>query len=298
MPDASAQTTSSDRAASGRTAAAPAPGQVDPAEQGRSVQCTVEDGIARVELARPAKLNGLTLGMLDGLVDTARRLRADRTLRGVVLTGQGSSFCAGLDFGTVMGDQVGIARAFAPRPWRGTNTFQEACWAWRRIPVPVVAAVRGHCFGGGVQIALGADFRMTTPDAQWSVLEAKWGLIPDMSGIQSLSQQVGLDVAKRLTMTGEVITGSEAVRLGLASQEAEDPVSAAYDLLQQIATRSPDSVAATKRVFERTWTSGARRTFRWERYEQTLLLVAANTRIARRAVSERVPARYRPRILP
>ena len=269
------------------------------ASSGRHIViASVDDGIARVELARPEKLNGLTLGMLDGLVAAARELRGDRSLRGVVLTGQGPSFTAGLDFGKVMTDPSGIAKAFAPRPWRGTNTFQEACWAWRRIPVPVVAAVRGHCFGGGVQIALGADFRITTPDAQWSVLEAKWGLIPDMSGIQSLSQQVGLDVAKRLTMTGEVISGAEAVRLGLATQTGEDPVSAAYDLIRRISERSPDSVAATKRIFERTWTAGARRTFRWERYEQALLLGAANTKIARRAVAEKVPARYRPRILP
>ena len=264
---------------------------------GGLVSTTVEGGIARVELSRPDKLNGLTLHTLDELVATARQLRSDRSLRGVVLLGQGPSFCAGLDFGTVMKDPAGVARAFVPRPWRGSNTFQEACWAWRRLPVPVVAAVHGHCYGGGLQIALGADFRITTADAKWSVLEAKWGLIPDMSGVQSLSQQVGLDVAKRLAMTGEVIDGTEAVRLGLATEVDADPVSGAYRLLESIATRSPDSVAATKRIFERTWTSGARSTFRWERLEQAVLLAAANTAIARKAVAEKVPAAYRPRIL-
>ncbi len=268
--------------------AAPVPGYVS---------TTVTDGIARVELARREKLNGLTLQTLESLVDTARTLRRDRTLRGVVILGQGPSFCAGLDFGTVMKDQAGVARSFAPRPWRGTNTFQEACWAWRRLPVPVVAAVHGHCLGGGLQIALGADFRMTTADAKWSVLEAKWGLIPDMSGVHALSQLVGLDVAKRLAMTGEVIDGTEAVRLGLASEVADDPVRAAYDLVEAIATRSPDSVAATKRIFERTWTSGARRTFWWERAEQLLLLGAANTKVIRTAAAEKVTPAFRPRIL-
>lgn len=258
---------------------------------------TVDAGIARVELNRPDKLNGLTLEMLEDLISTARSVRADRTLRGVVLTGAGPSFCAGLDFGTVMKNPMGVAKGFAPRPWRGTNTFQEACWAWRRIPVPVVAAVQGHCYGGGLQIALGADFRFTTPDAQWSVLEAKWGLIPDMSGVQALSQQVGLDVAKRLTMTGAVIDGEEAVRLGLATEVSVDPVRAAYDLIAEISTRSPDSVAATKRIFERTWTAGARRTFFWERVEQALLLGAKNTAITRKSVAEKIPARYRPRII-
>ncbi|MDO5502361.1 MAG: crotonase/enoyl-CoA hydratase family protein [Actinomycetia bacterium] len=260
------------------------------------VTVSVQSGIAHVRLARPDKLNGLTLDTLDALIATGRQLRADRTLRGVVISGQGPSFCAGLDFGTVMTDPAGVARGFIPRPWRGTNTFQEACWVWRRMPVPVVAAVHGHCFGGGLQIALGADFRITTSDAQWSVLEAKWGLIPDMSGVQSLSQQVGLDVAKRLTMTGEVVDGEQAVRLGLASEVSEDPVPAAYELIERIATRSPDSVAATKRIFERTWTRSARSTFRWERLEQLVLLGAANTKAIRKAAAAKAPARFRPRI--
>lgn len=296
MPHSPEQTAAAPSSPPSRAHLSPA-GHPEPERSGRGrVVTSVSDGIARVELARPDKLNGLTLEMLDALVREARRLRADRTLRGVVITGQGPSFCAGLDFATVMKNPAGVARSFVPRPWLGTNTFQEACWAWRRIPVPVVAAVQGHCYGGGVQIALGADFRMTTPDARWSVLEAKWGLIPDMSGIQALSQQVGLDVAKRLTMTGEVIDGTEAARLGLATEVCADPVSAAYDLLERIATRSPDSVAATKRIFERTWTAGARRTFRWERLEQLVLLGAANTKVVRSAVGEKVDPRYRPRI--
>ncbi len=149
------------------------------------IRCTTAEGVARVQLSRPDKLNALTLDMLDDLVATARRLRADRSLRAVILSGAGDSFCAGLDFATVLKTPRAVAAAFVPRPWLGTNTFQEACWAWRRLPVPVVAAVHGHCFGGGVQIALGADFRFATPDAKWSVLESKWGLIPDMSGIRA-----------------------------------------------------------------------------------------------------------------
>jgi len=259
------------------------------------VTVRVDGGVAQVRLNRPDKLNALTLDTLDALVTVAHDLARDRTLRGVVLGGEGPSFCAGLDFGTVLKDPVRIARAFVPRPWRGTNTFQEACWAWRRIPVPVVAAVEGHCFGGGLQIALGADFRLTTAHAQWAVLEAKWGLIPDMSGIQALSQQLGMDVAKRLTMTGEVVSGSRAVELGLATEVADDPYAAAADLLARIATRSPDSVAATKRIFNRTWSSGDRRTFFAERVEQAWLLAAANTRIARESALAKVPAAYRPR---
>ncbi|WP_307812695.1 crotonase/enoyl-CoA hydratase family protein [Phycicoccus sp. CSK15P-2] len=254
-----------------------------------------EGGIARVRLERPDKLNALTLDTLDALVGTARSLRADRTLRGVVLSGAGDSFCAGLDFATVLRDPPRVARAFAPRPWRGTNLFQEACWAWRRLPVPVVAAVHGHCYGGGLQIALAADLRMTTPDARWSVLEAKWGLVPDMSGIQALSQQVRMDVAKRLTMTGEVVSGERAVELGLASEVHADPAAAASAFLDEVTTRSPDSVAATKRLFERTWSSGPRRTFSRERLEQARLLRRGNTRTAREAALERREPSFGPR---
>lgn len=258
--------------------------------------CTVDGGVARVELNRPDKLNGLTFDILEGLVDTAHRLRADRTLRAVVISGAGKSFCAGLDFGKVMTKPAGVARAFAPRPWRGTNTFQEACWAWRRLPVPVIAAVHGHCFGGGVQIALGADFRFTTPDAQWSVLEAKWGLIPDMSGVRSLAEVVGIDTAKRLTMTGEVFTGAEAARLGLATAAVADPQAAADAFIEQVVTRSPDSVAATKRLFNDTWHSGPRRTFARERAEQLRLLTRSpNTKIARAAAMAKEIPQFGPR---
>lgn len=259
------------------------------------VTSRIEAGVAHVALNRPDKLNALTLDTLEQLVDTARRLHGDRTLRAVVLSGEGDTFCAGLDFATVLSEPRRVAAAFAPRPWRGTNTFQEACWAWRRLPVPVIAAVQGHCLGGGLQIALAADFRVTAPDAAWSVLEAKWGIIPDMSGIQALSQQVGMDVAKRLTMTGETVSGTEAVRIGLATQEHSDPYAGALALASAIAERSPDSVAATKRLFNRTWTAGDRSTFRWERLEQARLLLGANAAEARRAATRRERPAYRPR---
>ena len=136
---------------------------------------------------------------------------------------------------------------------------------------------------------------MTTADAQWSVLEAKWGLVPDMSGIQALSQQVRMDVAKRLTMTGEVVSGERAVDLGLASEVHADPVAAATAFIEQVATRSPDAVAATKRLFGRTWSSSDRRTFARERIEQAKLLATKNTTIAREAAMKRAVPAFDPR---
>ena len=155
--------------------------------------------------------------------------------------------------------------------------------------------MHGHCFGGGIQIALAADFRFATPDSEWSVLEARWGLIPDMSGIQSLKELVGIDTAKRLTMTGAKLSGKEAADLGLVTELAADPVAAAEEFARELAARSPDAVAAAKRLFNRSWASGPRATFARERVEQLYLLAAANTKAARKAAFSKGAATYGPR---
>lgn len=260
------------------------------------VQYDVTDQIAHVRLTRADKLNALTLQTLDELVATANELRKDKSLRAVVISGDGGSFCAGLDFGSAMKNPAGIVKAFVPLPWRGTNTFQEACWAWRRLPVPVIAAVEGHCYGGGLQLALAADFRIATPDSEWSVLEARWGLIPDMSGVRSIAELVGIDTAKKLTMTAQMLSGKEASDLGLVTELAADPVAAAHDLAREIAKRSPDSVAATKRLFNQTWNSSPRATFARERGEQIVLLAVANTKAAREAAFKKVAPSFGPRV--
>ncbi|MDF9715911.1 crotonase/enoyl-CoA hydratase family protein [Nocardioides sp. ChNu-153] len=259
------------------------------------VTCTVENGVAHVRLARPDKLNALTLETLDDLIRTARWLRTDRSLRAVVISGEGDSFCAGLDFGSVMRKPAAIAAALLPSPLRGTNKFQEACWAWRRVPVPVIAAVHGHCYGGGLQIALAADFRIATPDSRWSVLEGKWGLIPDMSGVRSISELVGIDVAKKLTMTAEVISGKEARDLGLVTELDPEPVAAAEALAETLRTKSPDAIAAAKRLFDGAQTSSARRTFGRERIEQVLLLATRNARVARESAFAKITPSFGPR---
>ena len=242
--------------------------------------------VVYLKLDRPDKLNGLTLNMLQALVNQSKQIAGDRSIRAVIIHGEGQNFSAGLDFGTVMKNPMDIAKAFAPRPWRGTNLFQEGPWCLRRLPVPVIAAVEGYCFGGGVQIAMAADYRFATPDSQWSVLEAKWGLIPDMSGIQSLSQVLPIDVAKRLAMTGEQLDGTRAAELGLISEVSTDPLAAAEDLARLIVSRSPDSVSYAKRLFDETWNKGPRATFFKERLRQARLLGAKNTKIAQKAAAK------------
>lgn len=258
------------------------------------VTCTISDGIADVRLNRPDKLNGVTIPMLRALTDTARRLSKDHDVRAVILSGNGESFCAGLDFATVTKDRTAIPRGLAPRPWRkdGTNDFQEPAWAWRKVPVPVIAAVHGHCFGAGIQFALAADFRFTTPDAQWSVLEGKWGLIPDMTGTRTLSELVGVETAKRLTMTAARISGQEAHDLGLAGRVTGTPRDDARAFALELAQRSPDALAAAKRLFNEAPTASARRTFARERIEQVKLLTGRNAAIARKAGLARETPRF------
>ena len=249
--------------------------------------------IAVVSLDRGDKLNGLTLEMLTELSAVARKLATDRDLRGVILRGEGKSFCAGLDFASAFKKPSRILRSFVP-DIHGTNLFQRACWDWRRLPVPVIAAVHGHCYGGGLQIALGADFRITTSDAKWSILEAKWGLIPDMSGMRTILDEVSADTARWLTMSGEELNGKEATEIGLATW-AVDTEDAAFELskekLAQLATRSPDQLAATKRLFRDVHRS-PRSTFRAERTQQLLLLARKNTAIIRNAAMKKVSPKF------
>jgi len=259
------------------------------------VTTEINDGIAQVRLNRPDKLNALTLELLRELVDTAKELGKNHDLRAVVIAGEGDAFTAGLDFASVLRDPKKIVGAFLPVPFRGTNLFQESVWAWRRLPVPVIAAVHGHCLGGGVQIALGADFRIAEPDSQWSVLEGKWGIIPDMTGIRSLSEVVGIDTAKKLTMTAEQFSGERAYELGLVTELSADPVATATAFARKLSERSPDQLAAAKRLFNDTWYAPIKRTFSRERIEQLRLLFGENTKIAREAAFKREKPTYKPR---
>ncbi|MFD0488005.1 crotonase/enoyl-CoA hydratase family protein [Saccharopolyspora spinosporotrichia] len=252
------------------------------------VSVEIDGPLAHVTMTRADRLNGLDLDMMRALVEAAGQVRADRDVRAVVLSGAGKSFCAGLDFASVGRQPRRMMLNFLRPPWRSTNLYQEMCWVWRRLPVPVLAVIRGHCFGGGLQLALGADFRFTTPDCQFSVMEAKWGLVPDMSGTATLRELLPVDVAKRLAMTGETFDGNRARELGLVTEVCDDPAAAATELAHRIAGRSPDAVAATKRLFHQAWHAASWRAFRLESANQLRLLLGKNHKIARRANSERV----------
>jgi enoyl-CoA hydratase/carnithine racemase len=252
----------------------------------------IRDQVAYVTLNRPEKYNGLDFPMFHGLVAAAGRVAADRTVRAVVLSGAGKAFCAGLDFAAFgKASALDQARAFAKLPTQTTNLFQRSCWVWRELPVPVIAVMHGHCFGGGMQLALAADFRFATPDCELSGMEAKWGLIPDMTGSVTLRELVPMDLAKRLTMTAEVFDGGKALEYGLVTGVSDDPRKDAEALAAELIARSPDAVALTKRLFHTTWTSSPRAAFWTESWLQQKLLRGANHKIVRKAnLAKELPA--------
>lgn len=259
------------------------------------VRLEIRDDVAYVTLDRADKRNALDWDLLVGLVDAAERIGRDASLRAVVLRGEGKAFCSGLDFPSFTKTPVRLARAFAkPRPG-ASNLFQEAALCFRRLPVPVIAVLHGSCFGGGLQIALGADFRFATPDCELSIMEAKWGLVPDMSGTITLRELLPMDVAMKLTMTGEVFDARRAKELGLVTEVVDDPLAAAEALVATIRTRSPDSVAATKALFHRTWLSSEDDALAAETLIQARLLAGGNAREAVRANLEKRPPRFKPR---
>lgn len=259
------------------------------------VELEINGPIARVWLNRPDKLNGITFEMLDGLKKAAKAIDRDPNVRVVFIEGRGDSFCAGLDFGKVMTNPKKVGLWFVPNLFRGTNGFQEPLWAWRRLSVPVIAITRGHVFGGGIQLALGADFRFTTPDAQWSVLEAKWGLVPDMSGTIALTDQLPGDVAKRLVMTGEIFDGNQAVEYGVATGVSDKPEDLAMELAEKLIARSPDSVAASKELMDRVRRMSVRRAFSLERRLQFAMLRSPNTKIAQSAGKKKAEPTFKNR---
>src|SRR3954454_18887474 len=217
------------------------------------VTIEIEDGVADVRLNRPDKLNAVDTAMFHALVEAGESVKADRSVRAVVLSGTGRGFCAGLDlesFQKMAGAAPDLSVGDVGRRDEGriTNLGQQACYVWTEMPAAVIAAVHGAAVGAGIQLALATDIRIVAPDAKLSVLEVKWGLVPDMTGTQMLPRLVGLDVAKELTFTGRMVSGEEAVRLGMATRVSPTPREDALALAREIASKSPDAIAGAKKL--------------------------------------------------
>ena len=221
------------------------------------VTIEVSEGVADVRLNRPDKRNALDSEMFLALAAAGEELKTAPGVRAVVLSGAGTSFCAGLDFSMferiAEGESGGRVRGNPTmvQPGRITHLGQQVAWVWQELPMPVVAAVHGHALGGGFQIALGADIRIVHPDTQLSVREVHWGLVPDMTGTLLLGRLVRLDVAKELTFTARVFSGVEAGELGLATRVSDTPLEDAMALAAEIASRSPAAVRGSKALLNR-----------------------------------------------
>ncbi|MEM6727959.1 MAG: crotonase/enoyl-CoA hydratase family protein [Pseudomonadota bacterium] len=259
------------------------------------VTTDIEGGLATVTLNRPDKKNAMSLELLSALVETAAALSQTEGLRCVILTGAGGVFSAGIDttlMMTMAGDVDGLKARMAERDATGANEFQRPMTCWAGLDVPVIAAISGICFGAGMQLALGADFRIAAPDTRMSIMEAKWGLIPDMGITQSLPRLMGADRAKLLMMTGQELNGEDALNMGLVTEVAEEPMARAREIAAAIMGRSPDSVAASKKLVERAWPGPGQEGLVLEAELQTALMGGPNQIEAVMANMQKRPPRF------
>lgn len=249
------------------------------------IRLDIAEGVAQVRLSRPDKLNALDPAMFEALLAAGERLAGEPGLRAVVLSGEGRAFCAGLDMASMA--QLGEGGAppvdLADRSFHGMNRAQYAVLQWRRLAVPVVAAVHGVAYGGGFQLALGADMRFVGRDSRMSMMEVKWGLVPDMAGVLLLRRLVRPDVAAELVYSGRVVQGEEALRLGLATRLCEDPLAEALEAARAMAAQSPDAIRAAKRILTLEDEDLGRRVLDAEAAEQVALLGSPNQAEAVRA---------------
>src|SRR3979490_89538 len=222
----------------------------------KPISVSISEGIADVRLVRADKMNALDAAMFDALVATSERLAHEKGLRAVVLSGEGRSFCAGLDMGRFAamkenggnGIAGGEPRDLTVRTHGLGNFPPQAGGGWRQLPVPVIAAIHGVAFGGGFQLALGADMRFLSSDARMSVMGIKWGLVPDMAGTPILASLVRDDMLRDLTYTGRIFSAQEAMAYGLATRICDDPRAAAFEVAREIAGKSPGAIRAAQRM--------------------------------------------------
>jgi enoyl-CoA hydratase/carnithine racemase len=243
------------------------------------VEIEYQDGLAIVRLNRPEKRNAMSFGLLKDLVKTAQALQKNRQIRAVILTGEAQVFSAGIDLADLNNSKN---RAFAA--WElikpGQSLFQKAFLIWQQLPVPVIAAIEGYCFGAGMQLALAADMRIAHPNTQMSIMESRWGLVPDMGLSRSLAGLIPLDLAKELTLTARIFDATYAKQIGLVTHLNNQPLEHAKALANEICSRSPDAVYAAKRVLD-AMQHTPDKALRLEKIWQLKLLLGKNSRLAR-----------------
>lgn len=243
------------------------------------VELTVENQIAYVRLARPDKRNALDMAMFQAIASTAKRLRKDRSIRAVIVSGQGEDFCSGLDVKSMMSSPTGPLKLLKKLfPWR-SNLAQRVSTDWQKIGAPVIVAIHGRCWGGGMHIALGGDIRIATPDASLSIMEGRWGLIPDMGGLVALRTHCRIDVAKQITWSAEQLDGKAAKQAGLVTYVNDDPMTLAKALAESYLDQSPDAIAAVKRLYNKSWLGSKGMALLRETFYQIRVIIGKNSKI-------------------
>lgn len=246
------------------------------------VTIEVKDGVADVRLNRSEKYNALSPDMFKAIIAAGESLAEAKDVRAVVLSGNGRGFCAGLDMGGFSAMSDGSRKQKAPadklltKDGRVENHAQRPALVWKKLPVPVIAALHGVVFGGGTQVALGADIRVAAPDMKMSIMEIKWGLIPDMSITQTLRDLMPMDLAKELAFTGRILNGEQALEAGLVTHVSDDPYAHAMTLATEIASKSPDAVRSAKTLLEVAWHADERTGLELEASLQEALIGTPN----------------------
>lgn len=250
------------------------------------IKVEIKDGVADVRLVRVDKMNALDDAMFSALVETGERLKTEKGVRAIVLSGEGRAFCAGLDMGNfgkmASGERSGGQSSSGGslvtdnRTPGGSNRAQHAVMVWREQPVPVIAAVHGVAFGGGFQLALAADMRFVAADARMAVMEIKWGLVPDMAGMVLMKGLARDDLARELTYTGRIFQGEEAQSLGLATRVCADPRAEALAVAAEIAGKNPHAIRGAKRLLNMMMDSDQHAILKAESLEQTALIGSPN----------------------
>ncbi|MGS0674843.1 crotonase/enoyl-CoA hydratase family protein [Shewanella sp. 0m-4] len=244
------------------------------------LRLTQKNGIAYVSLNRPEKYNALSYKLFTEIEHCIKTLSKDRSLTAVVLFGEGGNFSSGLDVKSVMNSPLDAVKLLFKWLPGNANLAQRVSIGWRRLPVPVIAVLEGVCYGGGMQIVLGADFRIAAPDCKMSIMEAKWGLVPDMAGLAGLRELMPKDQALMLTMTADVLTAEQALASNLVTAVADDPMATATALATKLSQTSPDANAAIKRSINKNWSASVRQLLRRESWYQLRLLLGKNRIIA------------------
>ncbi|GHB73911.1 enoyl-CoA hydratase [Psychrosphaera saromensis] len=241
-----------------------------------------DNGIATVSLNKPEKLNALDIEMFLAIKNTIKSLRKNRQIRVVILTGVGPDFCTGLDVKSVMSKPSSALKLLFKWLPGNSNLAQKVTSMWRELNVPVIAAIHGRCWGGGLQIALGADFRIAQLNSSLSIMESKWGLIPDMAGNTQIRKLMPIDVAMKLTMTAETLTADQALQYNLVTEVHDSALDRANELALKLIEKSPDVLAGVKKLFNQNWSRSDRTFFAKESWYQVKILAGKNQKIATR----------------